>query len=249
MGNGKIVMTKLYAFAVLMLVAATSLTGVVLAETTASIDRSEKELMSELRELPAAVSKAKPPEIKDPQWLKDKLAAERKVYEPTAQPSNVGQTVSYSVEGWGSLKVDLDSFKANALATLNDPRGWSQANVKFVEVPTGGLFTLVISEAAELERRYSPGCSAEYSCRVGRYVIINQDRWQGATPAWNSAGGGLRDYQHMVINHEVGHWLGHGHAACSGAGQPAPVMLQQSIDLQGCKFNPWPLDSELWLRI
>jgi hypothetical protein len=93
---------------------------------------------------------------------------------------------------------------------------------------------------------FSSGCGTEYSCRAGRYVIINQDRWLGATPSWNNAGGSLRDYRHMVINHETGHWLGHDHANCAGAGQPAQVMQQQSIDLQGCSFNPWPTASELW---
>jgi len=101
-----------------------------------------------------------------------------------------------------------------------------------------------LSVASELPN-FSEGCSSEYSCNVGRYVIINQDRWLGATSSWNNAGGTLRDYRHMVVNHETGHWLGHGHANCGGSGQPAPLMQQQSIDLQGCKFNPWPLDSEL----
>jgi len=45
---------------------------------------------------------------------------------------------------------------------------------------------------------------------------------------------------------EVGHWLGHDHKVCSGVGQLAAVMQQQSISLGGCNFNPWPLDSELW---
>ena len=81
---------------------------------------------------------------------------------------------------------------------------------------------------------------------MGKSVIINDNRWSGATVAWNNAGGDIRNYRHMVINHEVGHWLGHGHLSCSGANNPAAVMQQQSIDLQGCAFNPWPLDSELW---
>jgi hypothetical protein len=80
---------------------------------------------------------------------------------------------------------------------------------------------------------------------VGRYVVINQNRWQYASPSWNRAGGSLRDYRHMVVNHEVGHWLGRTHSGCSRSGRPAPVMAQQSIDLQDCRFNPWPLASEL----
>jgi hypothetical protein len=117
--------------------------------------------------------------------------------------------------------------------------------VAFQEVASGGSFTLVLSEANEVPR-FSPGCGAEYSCNAGRYVIINQDRWLGATAPWNQSGGSLRDYRHMVVNHETGHWLGHSHQSCTGSGQPAPVMQQQSIDLQGCTFNPWPLASELW---
>ncbi len=93
---------------------------------------------------------------------------------------------------------------------------------------------------------FSSGCDVEWSCRVGRSVIINDKRWVDASAAWNASGGTLRDYRHMVVNHEVGHWLGHGHLHCAGAGQLAPVMQQQSIDLEGCKFNPWPLTSELW---
>lgn len=143
------------------------------------------------------------------------------------------------------LTADLAEFKRQANATLNDPRGWARMGVIFQEVASGGMFSLVLAEANQLPV-FSPGCSAEYSCRAGRYVIINQDRWLGATPSWNAAGGSLRDYRHMVVNHEVGHWLGHGHEDCAAAGQSAAVMQQQSINLQGCSFNPWPTTSELW---
>jgi hypothetical protein len=162
---------------------------------------------------------------------------------PIKKPST-GRTVTYHVETRGAVTADVAQFKQQANQTLNDSRGWSRLGVSFSEVSTGGDFTLVLSVASELPN-FSAGCSSEYSCNVGRYVIINQDRWLGATPSWNNAGGSIRDYRHMVINHETGHWLGHGHQNCGGAGQPAPVMQQQSIDLQGCTFNAWPLDSEL----
>jgi len=161
-----------------------------------------------------------------------------------AQKPKTGRVVTYSVTTKGTITASLAEFKQQANQTLNDSRGWSRLGVSFSEVASGGDFTLVLSEASQLPT-YSDGCTADYSCNVGRNVIINQDRWLGATPSWNNAGGSLRDYRHMVVNHETGHWLGHSHANCGGPGQPAPLMQQQSIDLQSCTFNPWPLDSEL----
>lgn len=165
-------------------------------------------------------------------------------YEEPSRQAAVKRTVTYHIETRGNISADLNEFKQHAGQTLRDQRGWSRLGVSFSEVATGGDFTLVLAEATEVAA-FSTGCSADYSCNVGRYVIINQDRWLGATPAWNNGGGSLRDYRHMVVNHETGHWLGHGHRNCAGAGQPAALMQQQSIDLQGCVFNPWPLDSEL----
>lgn len=153
-------------------------------------------------------------------------------------------TYTYDVAVWGSVKSSVGSFKALAAQTLADSRGWGAGGVSFQEVPSDGNFTLVLAEPSRVASA-APICSSVYSCRVGRNVIINDDRWRLATPSWNNASGSLRDYRHMVVNHEVGHWLGFGHRYCSGAGQLAPVMQQQSISLQGCKFNPWPIQSEI----
>lgn len=79
---------------------------------------------------------------------------------------------------------------------------------------------------------------------MGRHVIINEDRWRSSTRAWRGAGKSVASYRHMVVNHETGHWFGLGHQDCSGRGRAAPVMQQQSKDLQGCRANPFPLDSE-----
>lgn len=150
------------------------------------------------------------------------------------------KTVTYSVSTRGSISQSLSTFKSQAHETLNDPRGWRANGIAFKRVSSGGSFTLVLSQASKVPS-FSSGCSSKWSCRVGRYVIINQDRWRSASSAWK---GSLRDYRHMVINHETGHWLEKGHAKCGSRGSLAPVMQQQSISLQGCKFNPWPKSSE-----
>lgn len=152
-------------------------------------------------------------------------------------------TIYYTVSQNGSTS-DLNTFATLANETLNDARGWSRLGAKFEKVASGGTLHLVLAQASLLPT-YSSACTADWSCTVGNTVIINDDRWVGASTAWNNAGGSLRDYRHMVVNHETGHWLGHGHEFCSASGAPAPVMQQQSIDLQGCAFNPWPLANEL----
>jgi hypothetical protein len=196
-----------------------------------------------LQRIPSTVASFKMPTLSEPQWLKDQNAAEQAAAQ--AKKVATSQVVTYEVTTKGAITANVAEFRAQANATLNDGRGWSRLGVTFQEVQSGGAFTLVLSEASQMTS-FSSGCGVDYSCRAGRYVIINQDRWQGATPSWNNAGGSLRDYRHMVVNHETGHWLGHGHANCSGTGQPAQVMQQQSIDLQGCAFNAWPTAGELW---
>lgn len=199
--------------------------------------------VASLQRTPATLATFKMPVLTDPQWLKDQNAAEEAAAQ--AKKATTGRTVTYDIMTIGVITANIAEFRAQANATLNDGRGWSRLGVVFQEVQSGGDFTLALSEASQMTS-FSSGCGTDYSCRSGRYVIINQDRWLGATPSWNNAGGSLRDYRHMVINHETGHWLGHGHANCTAAGQPAQVMQQQSIDLQGCAFNPWPTAGELW---
>jgi hypothetical protein len=126
-------------------------------------------------------------------------------------------------------------------ATYADPRGWVRGHHRFKRVSTGGDFTVLLAEARYVPT-YNSICSILYSCRVGRNVIINQDRWRYGSRYFP---GTLAQYRQMVINHETGHWLGNRHAYCGGAGQLAPVMQQQSKGMQGCKPNAWPLAREL----
>lgn len=204
-----------------------------LGVASATTNRYEVAQYSSLRQ---ALKDIKLPPLKNPDWLEAQLAAAK-----AAQ----SQTVTYTVTTRGSIQASFDEFRLQANQTLNDNRGWSRMGINFKEVTSGGQFVLVLSEASQVPS-FSSGCSADWSCNAGQYVIINQDRWLGASTSWNTADGSLRDYRHMVVNHETGHWLGHGHEDCSGIGQSAAVMQQQSINLQGCQFNPWPLAGELW---
>ena len=155
---------------------------------------------------------------------------------------DVRRTVRYHVETRGKITTSLKKFKAQAQQTYEDPRGWRGAGIRFVPVAKGGAFTLVLSQAS-LVPSFSSVCSSMWSCRVGRFVIINQDRWKNASPAWNAANLALRDYRHMVVNHETGHWLGLGHASLprpgpAGAGDDAAVQGAAGLPVQPVPDDP-----------
>ena len=153
----------------------------------------------------------------------------------------VSRTVTYSVAVDGAIVSDVNEFADTAGRIYASPRGWRDAGIQFVRVASGGDFTLVLANPRQVET-YDPICSYLFSCTVGRYVVINDIRFAYGSIAWP---GELDWYRSMVINHETGHWLGLGHQYCGGPGQLAPVMQQQSIDMQGCAINPWPLKWEL----
>jgi hypothetical protein len=71
--------------------------------------------------------------------------------------------------------------------------------------------------------------------------MVNLKRWLLATQYYTHD---VASYRALIINHEVGHFLGHGHAGCPGPGQPAPVMMQQIKGLHGCRTNVWPYTAD-----
>lgn len=159
--------------------------------------------------------------------------------------TNAPVRYTYCASSKGVADSHMPNFIAKVAATLGDPRGWNASGkISFERVDSNCDFTVWLS-APSYMTSFGGVCDSYYSCRSGRNVVINFDRWQGATDPWNASGGSLEDYRVMVTNHEVGHWLGFGHSNCSGPGQPAPVMQQQSISLQGCVFNPWPTSGEI----
>ena len=183
---------------------------------------------------PAGVSEAAAPDHR--RWTPTHRQPEKAVVH--AIP--VRRRVTYSVTTRGAITTSMKVFRRQALETYADPRGWRAGGVEFRRVRRGGDFTLVLA-AARAVPTFSPTCSSTWSCRVGRFVIINQERWKHASPAWNAAGRSVRDYRHLVVNHETGHWLGRGHASCPRGGGRAPVMMQQSMGTGACRLNPWPL--------
>lgn len=127
---------------------------------------------------------------------------------------------------------------------LSDPRSWiGDGTVGWERVGTNDPadLTIILAAPETVDDICFPLQTGGYfSCRNGDTVAINVNRWNTATDWWPAS---LHVYRTYVINHEVGHYLGHGHTTCPGPGELARVMQQQTKTLDGCVANGWVFPS------
>jgi hypothetical protein len=155
--------------------------------------------------------------------------------------SNTGRLIRFDVKVEKNLDISADEAAGVIAGILNDQRSWrGNGRVRF-ELVSGD------SDRAELHAFIvTPGTTdrlcaplqtrGEVSCQNGNRIVLNAKRWMlGA----KSYGTDLTNYRRYLVNHEFGHYLGHGHVDCPGRGKLAPIMLQQTKGLGGCKKNPW----------
>ena len=147
-------------------------------------------------------------------------------------------------------REDVAEFADQVAATLGDARSWigtGQVRLQLVGGADKADFTVHLATrdtAGKMCLRGGTnirvGGRPYTSCRTSGKAIINLDRWRLSATPYLKAGVPLATYRQYVINHEVGHELGHGHQGCPKAGGPAPVMVQQTLTLRGCVPYAWP---------
>lgn len=156
----------------------------------------------------------------------------------------VGPVLRYRVAVEDGLGVPVDQFATAVEAILADPRSWTADGTVRLQRVSGAqgqdfaiyLASPVRSEAMCREDGLETGQFTNCRLTDGR-VVINSARWLTGVPGY---GAPLAEYRAYVVNHEVGHQLGHGHESCPAVGQPAPVMQQQTLGLDGCTPYGWP---------
>ncbi|MFD1053327.1 DUF3152 domain-containing protein [Terrabacter terrigena] len=157
-----------------------------------------------------------------------------------------GRTVRYTVELEGGLDVSGEQLATVVGTVLTDPRGWqAKDGVRFVNVPPAAAakgaevdLRITLASPTTTDRLCAPlQTRGQVSCHNTGRVVLNLRRWVLGAAAYGSDVDGYRTY---LVNHEVGHGIGHAHAYCGGTGKVAPVMMQQTYGLKGCTAWPWP---------
>ncbi|MEZ2121475.1 MULTISPECIES: DUF3152 domain-containing protein [unclassified Corynebacterium] len=156
-----------------------------------------------------------------------------------------------------------DAVSAMVDATLSDPRGWI-ADTRFAFQHIDGNdpripdLRIQLTSVGTTHEVCGHSLEMETSCFYsdGNRVLLNESRWiRGALPF----DGDIGSYRQYLVNHEVGHGIGFtAHEPCGGAGELAPVMMQQTLSLSNsvlagisptevypddgavCRYNPWP---------
>ncbi|MFT4110295.1 DUF3152 domain-containing protein [Propionicimonas sp.] len=154
-----------------------------------------------------------------------------------ASANSSGELRRVSVRVETSTKLDADKVGTQIAGVLNDPRSWAgSGNVRFALVKNPAKADLTISIAAPATAKKS--CAPEPStCLDGGDVVIDAAYWLGGQPPDYPS---RSQWQAYLVNHAVGHLLGEKHEGCAKKGSPAPAMMAQEGDLDGCTPNPWP---------
>lgn len=178
-----------------------------------------------------------------------KASGDFSVVPGSAKAPGHGTKYRYRVDIEKGMGLDGVLFADAVQKTLNDKRSWAHNGAKTFERISSGHPNFVITLA-------SPVTTADWCAKSGLdtleenvscdsaatdRVMINAYRWAQGSPTYGDSK--IYPYRQMLINHEVGHRLGHNHVSCRTPGALAPVMQQQtkSLDIDGikCRANPW----------
>ncbi|MFJ7195181.1 MULTISPECIES: DUF3152 domain-containing protein [unclassified Streptomyces] len=167
----------------------------------------------------------------------------------TAKAPGRGHKYRYRIDVEKGLGLDTALFARAVQETLNDDRSWAHDGAMTFERVSADDPDFVITLA-------SPGTTGDWCAKSGldttvdnvscdsaatERVMINAYRWAQGSSTFGPDK--LFAYRQMLINHEVGHRLGHNHVSCGTRGALAPVMQQQtkSLNIDGikCRPNAW----------
>ena len=152
--------------------------------------------------------------------------------------SDSGELRRYAVRVETSAKLSANKVGTQIAGVLNDPRSWAgSGGIRFglVANPAKADYTITIASprtAAKLCKANPAG-----TCTDDSDAVIDAALWKSTPEGYAES---QPEWQAYLVNHAVGQLLGEKPAGCPKKAKPAPVMMPQAGDLDGCTANPWP---------
>lgn len=149
------------------------------------------------------------------------------------------KVVRYTTVVDKDVEYSSSQFAQEVDIYLADPEGWRSKGYEFVRVDGGSKEPKQVRVVIHL----SSSSFIEKQCKLtglscaelkGKHAWLNEDRWKRGAPKSRLA---LPEYRQYMVSHEVGHLLGYDHVECGGAGEPAPIMMQQTKGIGQCRPN------------
>lgn len=154
-----------------------------------------------------------------------------------------GPLRTYTVEVEPATGIALEEVLPVVRRALeNRTRGWTaDGSVRFqrVDDPSEADVRVVVATPASVDAHCGVvdlETNGIYSCWDGQRTMLNQHRWEHGAADFPDLG----RYRTYLVNHEVGHALGHDHVDCPEPGTRAPIMMQQTRSVGACEPNGWP---------
>lgn len=144
------------------------------------------------------------------------------------------KTIRYTTLVDADVRYPAKQFAEEVAMYLSDPDGWESQGYRFEPVDRKPDVVIHLASPATLLKS---GCKdASLSCAEmgGRMMYLNSMRWTQGSAASRLP---LEEYRQYMVSHEIGHILGHDHEKCAGPGQPAPIMMQQTLGIGSCSPN------------
>lgn len=156
-----------------------------------------------------------------------------------AAASSSGELRRFALRVETSAKLKANATGRQVAAVLNDPRSWTgSGGIRFALVadPDRAHFTITLAAPGTAAKLCKPDATG--TCLDDSDVVISAALWAGG--GVGTSFGSSQEWQAYLVNHAVGRLLGEKPATCTKKAKPAPVMMPQSGDLDGCTANAWP---------
>lgn len=157
------------------------------------------------------------------------------------EPQGPGPTLwRFGIEVERGVPIEHEEFASAVERVLFDRRGWlgpgSRIALQRVDQPPFD-FRVTLAKPHTTDYLCLPlNTGSRVSCENRGRSVLNWLRWSTGSPHWRSH----RAYLNYLVNHEVGHSLGHGHRFCGGRRQLAPIMQQGTGPTTPCRHAQWP---------